>query len=66
MSASASYLVAGETLDERVGLLQAPEHRHGDAHRQTAQDLLMLRVLGVLNTQRSQHVSDVIANGWHL
>ena len=55
-------LVATQTLDERVGLLQSTEHRERDAERQTAQDLLVLRVLRVLQPNRTTRVSKVETN----
>merc|ERR1719206_1517075 len=40
-------LVPSQTFDQGVGLLQPAVHHKGDAHGQTAQDLLMLCLLGV-------------------
>ena len=42
-----NHLVASEAVDQTVGLLLAPVHRHGDADSEAAEDLLVLCLLSV-------------------
>lgn len=52
-SAQDRVLVADQRVDQRVRLLQPSVHGQRDAHRQTAQDFLVLCLLSVLRMQKN-------------
>lgn len=53
------YLVSTKAFNEGICLLHASIHHHGNTHGQTAEDLLVLRLLGI-----ADHVLDGLGRLW--